>query len=320
MNKTKKKTDNKCLSCYNLLEEGEKDYHKKCLKIFFNLDKPPVIPFEEKELKEMGKEIISERISVTGVQPKLSLDIKKIGVENKITVVGFKGMYILKIPVEKYPMLPEFEDVTMHLAEASGIETVKHTLVRMKSGEPAFLTKRIDRTKKGKIHMEDMCQLTERQTSAKYKGSYEQIAKKILQFSAAAGLDIINFSELLVFCFLTGNSDMHLKNFSLLEDAQKGVRLSPAYDLVPSNILLKDDKEETALSLNEKKSKLQRKDFEVFFESIAINKKAGENIFTRFRKSLPRYYEIIKNSFLTNKYKKEYIDLIDSRAERLEIV
>src|SRR5690606_38986653 len=140
--------------------------------------------------------------------------------------------YILKPPTPHYQQLPEVEDLTMHLAALAKIKTVPHSLIRLQSGKLAYITKRIDRTKKGKLHMEDMCQLTERLTEHKYQGSYEQIAKAILKYSALPGLDLVNFFELVVFSFLTCNADMHLKNFSLIQQPGMGMVFSPAYDLV----------------------------------------------------------------------------------------
>ncbi len=109
--------------------------------------------------------------------------------------------------------MPEVEDLTMHLAKIARIKTVPHTLIRLQSGDLAYLTKRIDRVKKAKLHMEDMCQLTERLTEDKYHGSYEQIGKAIQKYSATPGLDLIILFEVVLFSFLTGNADMHLKNF-----------------------------------------------------------------------------------------------------------
>lgn len=133
--------------------------------------------------------------------------------------------------------MPGVEDLTMHLAEIAKINIVPHSLIRLKSGQLAYITKRIDRVDKQKLHMEDMCQLTERQTEHKYLASYEQVAKAILKYSANPGLDLVNFSELVLFSFLTGNADMHLKNFSLIYDPTNGPVLSPAYDMLSTALV-----------------------------------------------------------------------------------
>ena len=137
----------------------------------------------------------------------------------------------------------------MHLASIDKIKTAPHSLIRLQSGTLAYITKRIDRKNRGKLAMEDMCQLTERMTEDKYHGRYEQIAKTILKYSSSPGLDIVNFFELVLFSFLTGNADMHLKNFSLLEQVGIGMTFSPAYDLVNTKLVNPADDEKLALNL-----------------------------------------------------------------------
>lgn len=193
---------------------------------------------------------------MTGVQPKLSLDIQRgtaWDLPGKFTIVGLWGNYILKPPTKTYPLAPELEDLTMHLALLSKISTVPHALIRLQSGSLAYITLRVDRSKSGKIHMEDMCQLTGKLTEHKYRGSYEQIGKAILKYSATPGLDLVNFFEQVVFAFLTGNTDMHLKNFSLLNVPGVGYTLCPAYDML-ATALITDDAEQMALTLNAKKA------------------------------------------------------------------
>ena len=230
---------NKCLYCYkeiNLNEltttvAGAKGYHEKCSKKFFGKINPPELNFTEEQILELAEQIIKSQKTVTGVQPKLSLGLSENSSDpERFTIVGLWGDYILKPQTKTYPSLPEIEDLTMHLAQISKLKTVEHSLISLKSGELAYLTKRIDRTKGGKLHMEDMCQITERMTEHKYKGSYEQIAKAIKKHTANPGLDVTDFFELVLFSFLTGNNDMHLKNFSLLKTNSE-YDLCPAYDL-----------------------------------------------------------------------------------------
>src|SRR5690606_2026817 len=140
------------------------------------------------------------------------------------------------------------------------------------------------RTKKGKLAMEDMCQLTERLTEDKYYGSYEQIGKAILKHSVTPGLDVVNFFELVIFSFLTGNADMHLKNFSLLEQPGMGMTLSPAYDLVNTALVNPTDDEEMALTLNGRKKKLKKQDFVAAMNTLKVEEKQQENIFNKMAK------------------------------------
>ena len=308
----------RCLYCYQELNSDEKDFHPACSKKIFGTPQPPVIDFEESQMEEMAKRIIRSHSAVTGVQAKLSLEISKGENKNepgRFTIVGLWGGYILKPPSKDYEQLPEVEDLTMHLAGIAGIETVPHSLIRLSSGQLAYLTKRIDRNKKKKIHMEDMCQITERLTEDKYRGSHEQIAKAILKYSVNPGLDVVNFYEQVLFSFLTGNADMHLKNFSLINMPGVGYTLSPAYDMVATELVNPEDNEELALTLNARKNKIARKDFIAAFTGAKIDLKAQENIFKKFEKMIPEWKEFIDISFLNhrlkNKYNRTIIDKIN---------
>ena len=314
---------NRCLYCYGELAEDEFEFHSKCSRKIFGKPVPPLLDYSNDQMLELAENIINNQIAVTGVQPKLSLGLSKLskkGKPQKLTIMGVLGNYILKPPSEIYPLLPELEDLTMHLATISGIETVPHTLIRLKSGELSYLTKRIDREGNKKLHLEDMCQLTGRLTESKYRGSYEQIGKVLVKYSTTPGLDIVNFFEQVVFSFLTGNNDMHLKNFSLFKNPQLGYRLSPAYDMVASALVVEDDDEELALTLNGKKKKIDRKDFEMAMSHFDISLKAFDNIFKRFSKSIPDWHDFIEISFLSDKMKQAYHAMIDNKAEQIELL
>ena len=223
----------KCLYCYKPLKDGEVDYHKACARKIFESTTVPALPYTRANIKELAREIITASTTVTGVQAKLSLDISRghAGESQRFTIVGLWGRFILKPQTDRFANLPENEDLTMHMAEAAGIKTVPHSLIRFADGELCYITRRVDRTKKGeRIAMEDMCQLSERLTEDKYKGSYERIAKLIRQYSAAPLLDVVNFWEVVLFSWLTGNADMHLKNFSLFRPI-KDYMLTPAYEI-----------------------------------------------------------------------------------------
>src|SRR5215204_1289208 len=246
----------RCLYCYQPLEENEKDFHPTCSKKIFGQPIPPELPYTEGQMEELATQVIESKMAVTGVQPKISLHLaaaEKKDAPKRFTIVGLWGGYILKPPSIHYPQLPEVEDLTMHLASLAKIKVAPHSLIRLQSGELAYITRRIDRVKKTKLHMEDMCQLTERLTEDKYYGSYEQIAKAIHKYSVKPGLDTINFFVQVVFTFLTGNADMHLKNFSLINEPGTGPVLSPAYDMVATALVNPADDEDMALTLNGKK-------------------------------------------------------------------
>ena len=308
----------RCLYCYQPLEQHETDFHSRCSKKIFGTVIPPVLPYSKADIESLALEVVRSQVTITGVQPKLSVDLKKEkGGEKRFTIVGLWGGYILKPQTEQYANLPENEDLTMHLARLAKINTVPHSLIRFKDGSLAYITKRIDRDKKGnKIPMEDMCQLTEKLTEQKYKGSHEQIAKKIVEFSAYPVLDLINYVEVLLFCYLTGNADMHLKNFSLYKKI-KETTLTPAYDLLSTKLVIPEDTEELALTLNGKKRKLKRSDFDNLLKTMKVEDKVIENTYNKFRKVLPLWYDFIEISFLPNQMKIDYKALIEHRSSIL---
>lgn len=310
----------KCLFCYQALAENELDFHGTCSKKIFGQPTPPALPYSEADLEQLAKEVIQSQTAVTGVQAKLSLHITNNKQEyegKRFTIVGLWGGYILKPPTPLYQQLPEVEDVTMHLASIAKIKTAPHSLVRLTSGNLAYVTKRIDRVKKGKLAMEDMCQLTERLTEDKYHGSYEQIAKAIQKYSVTSGLDVVNFFELVLFSFLTGNADMHLKNFSLLEQPGLGMVLSPAYDLVNTVLVYPADDEEMTLNLNGKKKKLKKQDFVTAMNTLKLDEKQQENIFIKMEKAKSKWMEQIENSFMTDNFKNQYKQIVTERFERI---
>lgn len=310
-----------CLFCYQPLADNEQDFHASCSKKIFGEPNPPALPYSEEDLEPLAKEVIQSQTAVTGVQAKLSVHItgnNKEGTKRRFTIVGLWGGYILKPPTALYPQLPEVEDVTMHLAQIAKIKTAPHSLIRLQSGNLAYLTKRMDRTKTGKLAMEDMCQLTERLTEDKYHGSYELIGKTIQRHSVTPGLDVVNFFEIALFSFLTGNADMHLKNFSLLEQPGLGMTLSPAYDLVNTALVNPADDEEMALTLNGRKKKLKRQDFMAAMNTLKVEEKQQENIFNKMAKALPKWQEMIDRSFLSGPFKEQYKTIITERMSRLQ--
>lgn len=310
----------KCLFCYQPIENERVDFHPACSKKIFGQFNPPALPYSESDLESLAKEVIKSQTAVAGVQAKLSLHITGNNLDpegRRFTIVGLWGGYILKPPTEWYPLLPEVEDLTMHLAQLVKIKTAPHSLVRLTSGNLAYITQRVDRTKNGKFAMEDMCQLTERLTEDKYHGSYEQIAKTIQKYSATPGLDIINFFELVLFSFITGNADMHLKNFSLLDHPGLGMTLSPAYDLVNTALVNPTDTEDLALTLNGRRKKIKVQDFVIAMNAFKVDEKQQQNIFNKMKKAMPRWMELIDKSFLNDEFKARYKTIVNERMNRI---
>ena len=308
----------KCLYCYRPLEKGETDFHPKCAKKFFGTEKVPVLDYTCEDLEKLAMQVINDQTSLTGVQPKLSLHLNEYEVSQKLTIVGLWGGFICKPHSVQFKQMPETEDLTMHLAELARIDVVPHTLMRMADNSLCYLTKRIDRLSTGeKVAMEDMCQLTERQTEHKYKSSYERIAKAIVQYSSMPKMDVTNFFEVILFSWITGNNDMHLKNFSLYEPVDGIIRLTPAYDMLNVVILNPKDDEELALALNGKKKKLKQSDFILSGVMMGVEQKTIERLIRKYVKLLPEMEEVIDKSFLNDEFKDKYYRVIHERIGRL---
>ena len=307
----------KCLYCYKELEEGQKDFHPGCARKFFGTSDAPLLEYRREELDALAAQVIQAQTSLTGVQPKLSLNLHKHEGSNRLTIVGLWGDFIFKPQTDAYPELPENEDLTMHLAEAARIKVVPHSLIHLADGSLGYITRRIDRTKKGeKIDMEDMCQLTLHPTEYKYKSSCEQIAKAIAAYSSTPRLDLVNFMQVLLFSFVTGNNDMHLKNFSLYRPKAL-YQLSPAYDLLNVAIANPKDKEEMALPINGKKAQIKLADFLKASDTMGIEQRVTLGLINGLRNAMPAWIDLINNSFLSDEMNQNYLDLISRRMDVL---
>ena len=308
----------KCLYCYQELDKDQKDFHPGCARKFFGTKDVPLLEYRHEDLDRLAEQVIRAQTSLTGVQPKLSLNLSQHEGCSRLTIVGLWGDYIFKPQTDDYPQLPENEDLTMHLAEAAKINVVPHSLIRLADGRLGYITKRIDRTPNGeKIDMEDMCQLTLHPTEYKYKGSHEQIAKTIAQYSSVPKLDLTNYMQLLLFCFVTGNNDMHLKNFSLYRPTEDYV-MTPAYDLLNVSIANPKDQEELALPISGRKTKLRLDDFLNAAQNMGLEEQVVIRLISGLQKALPKWRELIQNSFLSDDMKSRYEELVVSRLARLQ--
>ena len=311
----------RCLFCYKELKGGENDFHAKCSKKIFGYKDVPIFDYSKDKIQQLAEMVIRSHSAVPGVQAKLSLNIEKgsLSEPKRFTIVGLWGCYMLKPQSEMFKFLPELEDLTMHLAEKVKIATVPHSLFRFEDGDLCYVTKRIDRGDSGeKYAMEDMCQLTYRLTEYKYKGSYEQIAKEIIKYSSAPILDLVNFWEIVIFSWITGNADMHLKNFSLYALDVNIYRLTPAYDLLSTALVMLEDNEELALHLNGKKRKITKNDFILSMKGSGVDEKIIGKIFQKFIKSIESWFDIIDSSFIPNEMKVQYKNLILLRIDSLK--
>lgn len=294
------------------------DFHAACSLAFFGVENPPRMEYALREMSQLARQVVERSISVPGVQPKLSMSLTTDNKKDKrLTVVGaLGGNYIFKPPSEDYPEMPANEHLTMKMAQLFNIDVVPHSLIRLASGELSYITKRIDRNGDGsKIHMIDMFQVVE--AFDKYRGSMERIGKAIHEYADNTFLDILRFYELTVFSYLTGNNDMHLKNFSMLKTSY-GWALSPAYDLLNVAIVNPEDTEELALTIAGKRKKITKKTLIEFGVGLGLSKKQIESVFRRFKVFHKDAIVLIKMSFLSEDMQSNYIELLECRSYILE--
>lgn len=305
-----------CLCCGKPLKtETEHGWHKHCVKSFFGTAEFPDIDVSEDVLNQIAVDNTTKGFTVPGVQKKLSLHLSKDDTP-RLTLVNYPTGYILKPQTEEYPALPEMEYLVMQMAEASGIKTVPYALIRLPLlGNFAYITKRIDRKDGQVLAMEDFCQLDGRLTDDKYRGSYERCGKIVAKYSVNSGLDLSQLFYRIVFSFAVGNSDMHLKNFSLIEteEGKSEYVLSAAYDMLSTNVVIPEDNEQMALTINGKKQNIRRKDFIIFAETIGVPQKAAEKMIEKIVKLKDKYIAMCKESYLPDDKKETLEKLIEER-------
>ena len=316
----------RCLCCGKEIKENASEeekrngWHFRCVKSFFGTRSLPVLDLNEQELVHLAEKLVHKGMTVAGVQKKMSLHLSK-DPEYRLTIVDYPSGYILKPQTNEYPCLPEAEYLVMQMAEKAKIKTVPHALIRIKAQDNAFayITKRIDRRDGKMLAMEDFCQLDGRLTEDKYKGSYERCAKIIRKYSSRAGLDITELFIRVVFSYIVGNSDMHLKNFSLIEtDENSGSYiLSDAYDRLPVNTVNPADTEQTALTLNGKKRNLHRNDFLKFADACQIDRAVAGKIIDRMKGYESEFIRETEQSYLNDELIESMIVLMKERINSL---
>lgn len=313
-----------CLCCGKPLRTpDETGWHKACIKRFFGTTKLPEIEIDDKTLNLLATETTNKGFTVPGVQKKLSLHLVSDSRKPRLTLVNYPTGYILKPQVAEFEALPESEQLIMTMADMAGISTVPHALIKGNAGL-AYITKRVDRNlidnKIEMLAMEDFCQLDLRLTEDKYRGSYERCAKIIKQYSSRVGIDMAEFYIRLVFCFIVGNSDMHLKNFSLIETAEGSGEyvLSPAYDLLPVNANMPADKEQFALAMNGKKMNIRKGDFLKFADTCDISRQTAEKLIENLVKLTPKWLSMCEKSLLPDELKERLKKIITERTETLQ--
>lgn len=308
----------KCRYCQKVLDEYsdtkeiEQQFHFGCAKVFFGVEDITELDISCKEI-----DMLSESKSITGVQRKMSVGFSKK--DKRITSFSSHLGYIIKPQTNDYLLLPENEYLIMSLANFFDIKTVPFTLLNV-NNENMYITKRIDRLyQKGKqirLAMEDFAQLSLKPEEDKYNGSYELVYRVLNKYSSFPNLDKIELFKIVLFSFLLGNSDLHLKNFSLFEEVPYSsiYRLTPAYDLISTKIVLNDD-EDLALSMNGKKKNFTKKDFYKFASYIGIENKIVDKIIQSYIEKEAETYTRIDESFLNKEMKNKLKDIFKNHIE-----
>ena len=276
----------------------------------FNSSKWPVIDFDLKNISQEAQKL-SGKLSISGVQPKLSVKLDKK--QNMLISVAEGGEYILKPQTPTFPNIPENEQCCMDIAEKLNIDVPLHCLIPLKDKSFAYVVKRFDREKGVKIHQEDFTQILEQ--ANKYKGSVEQIGRRLKEISSAPGYDAQLLFERVVLSFILGNGDGHLKNYSISYRDKDNIRLAPAYDIVCSKLVILTE-EDSAITINGKKNKLQREDFDKVAEYLYIPMKVR---YEKFKKKFNSMKKIIETSKIDKKKQQQFLEIIEERINRLKL-
>jgi serine/threonine-protein kinase HipA len=309
---------NRCLFTYEPLKATEHLYSKIGLKkLNAALKSLAVFPYTSKQLIRESQRLAG-KISIQGVQPKLS--VKLAVAKGVFEVVERNGTFIVKPQTGQLPELPENEDLTMHLAKIAKIKVPWHGLIACEDETRAYVIKRFDRQPRGvKIPQEDFAQLMEASRTTKYEATMEHIANVVERYCTFGRAEMPELFRRLIFSFLTGNEDMHLKNFSLLTDSRGIVKLTPAYDLLNSTIAIADPIEELALSLNDKKHGLTLDDFMLYaIDSLQLTEKLALKEIKSLLSHLDAWRKMIEISFLSDEMKASYEHVLTERARRLQ--
>ena len=284
--------------------------NEKFLKEMFHSSQLPGIGFGLADISQEAQKLAG-KLSISGVQPKLSVKLDKK--QNMLIVVNEGGEYILKPQTPAFAHIPENEQCCMDIAQELNIDVPPHCLIPLRDKSLAYAVKRFDREKGTKIHQEDFAQILEE--NDKYKGSVEQIGRKLKDISSAPGYDAQLLFERVVLNFILGNGDAHLKNYSISYKGDNR-RLSPAYDVVCSRLAIPDEKEESAININGKKSRLLKADFDKLAEYLNVPIKVRYENFGRKFDTMKR---IIRASQINKADQATFLDIIKERLRRLEL-
>ena len=298
--------------CNGCLKDNINGFCSSCATVLF--DRSKISPQLKFNWEDIAKRIdgIPMGFSISGVQRKGFIG-KPRGVELVPKMdVNERSQYILKPILSRFNLpdqSPANEHVTMQMAkQLFGIKIAECAFMTFANGTPAYLTKRFDYDKNGKkLNQEDFVSVLK--AAHKYESkTYEDVGNWL------GSLNRVDFLRILIFNFITGNGDAHLKNISLLETADGDMMLSPSYDLMNTKIHVTDnflalnlfkEFEQTSLSLGEK-YKYKSKDFLKFGKRLKIREPIIQKIIDAFNKKEKEMLAMVDKSFLSADAKKLY--------------
>ena len=258
----------------------------------------------------------SVKMSLQGMQPKVSAVLRVK--EGRMEIVDNGGRYIVKPPHLAFPELPENEALTMSLAATLGIEVPAHGLLLNSDQTRSYFIRRFDRAGWGRVPVEDFAQLSGGSRETKYNSSTEKLIQVIDTYCTFPALERLKFLDRLLFAFLTGNEDMHLKNWSLITRDDK-VELAPGYDLLNTTIPNPHSREELALPLDGRKSNLRANHFWRYLavERLGLTPRLVEETQARLARASADWPNRIAASFLSATMQENYQQLLAERRQRL---
>jgi len=303
---------NPCAIC---LEPAEGEYHPVCLRELFGVPHLPALDIELPKLYALAAGNMAGMMSIPGVQEKVSLTLLPNPLRLEVAATG--GRYILKPETSRYPALPQNESLSMRLAKLAGIEIPPCGLMKLKDGTPAYIVRRFDRTDDGrKIAAEDFCQLAELKPKNKYDGSAELCARLVKRYGSEPIIEIRKLFRQTLFSWWIGNGDLHLKNFTLITRSDRLKRLSPAYDLVGTRLVLPEDT--LALPVGGKRTNLTRRSWLDYAEYCVLPAKAAKRLIEDLLECEKPAMALVERSFLNDEAKAQYAAILRENTAALE--
>ncbi len=299
----------RCLAC-TLELGGDADMHPACARELFGRASVPQIDLDPDHLYLFGQ-VMAGRTTLSGVQSKVSLGWH----QKSLRVRAESSAFILKPQSSTYPEMPQNEHVCMRIARLRGVRVAEHGLVRLKNGSLALVVRRFDRDGARRIPMEDFCQLAEKLPREKYDGSAELCARILRRYAADPGVDLLNLFRMFLCSWWLGNGDLHLKNLALLSVDRDRPRLSPAYDILCTQIVIANDP--LALPVTGKKSRLDRADWLTFAEYCGVPRKLAEIEIETQRATLEPARALVDACFLSDPFRSALMERLDAHTSRL---